>query len=230
MANIRVMLVDDHEVVRLGLVAALETEDDISIVAQAEDGESAVQIATTMQPDVILMDILLPGIDGIEACRQVKEASPQTSVVMLTSHTKQEAVLSAIMAGASGYVLKNTAPRAIVSAIRSAAAGESMLDPAVTGKILDQIRRLVEGHEDDDVAELSEREREVLSLIAEGLTNTEIAERLVLSPNTVRNHVSHVLSKLGLSRRSEAAALAAKRGFSEAVEAGVSRPLRVTHP
>ena len=167
MANIRVMLVDDHEVVRLGLVAALETEDDISIVAQAEDGESAVQIATTMQPDVILMDILLPGIDGIEACRQVKEASPQTSVVMLTSHTKQEAVLSAIMAGASGYLLKNTAPRAIVSAIRSAAAGESMLDPAVTGKILDQIRRLVEGHEDDDVAELSEREREVLSLIAE---------------------------------------------------------------
>lgn len=213
MANIRVMLVDDHEVVRLGLVAALETEDHISIVAQAEDGESAVQIATTMQPDVILMDILLPGIDGIEACRQVKEASPQTSVVMLTSHTKQEAVLSAIMAGASGYVLKNTAPRAIVSAIRSAAAGESMLDPAVTGKILDQIRRLVEGHEDDDVAELSEREREVLSLIAEGLTNTEIAERLVLSPNTVRNHVSHVLSKLGLSRRSEAAALAAKRGI-----------------
>jgi DNA-binding NarL/FixJ family response regulator len=207
------MLVDDHEVVRLGLVAALETEDHISIVAQAEDGESAVQIATTMQPDVILMDILLPGIDGIEACRQVKEASPQTSVVMLTSHTKQEAVLSAIMAGASGYVLKNTAPRAIVSAIRSAAAGESMLDPAVTGKILDQIRRLVEGHEDDDVAELSEREREVLSLIAEGLTNTEIAERLVLSPNTVRNHVSHVLSKLGLSRRSEAAALAAKRGI-----------------
>ncbi len=213
MANIRVMLVDDHEVVRLGLVAALETEDDISIVAQAEDGESAVQIATTMQPDVILMDILLPGIDGIEACRQVKEASPQTSVVMLTSHTKQEAVLSAIMAGASGYLLKNTAPRAIVSAIRSAAAGESMLDPAVTGKILDQIRRLVEGHEDDDVAELSEREREVLSLIAEGLTNTEIAERLVLSPNTVRNHVSHVLSKLGLSRRSEAAAFAAKRGI-----------------
>ena len=220
MANIRVMLVDDHEVVRLGLVAALETEDDISIVAQAEDGESAVQIATTMQPDVILMDILLPGIDGIEACRQVKEASPQTSVVMLTSHTKQEAVLSAIMAGASGYLLKNTAPRAIVSAIRSAAAGESMLDPAVTGKILDQIRRLVEGHEDDDVAELSEREREVLSLIAEGLTNTEIAERLVLSPNTVRNHVSHVLSKLGLSRRSEAAALAAKRGIFGGGRAG----------
>jgi DNA-binding NarL/FixJ family response regulator len=214
------MLVDDHEVVRLGLVAALETEDDISIVAQAEDGESAVQIATTMQPDVILMDILLPGIDGIEACRQVKEASPQTSVVMLTSHTKQEAVLSAIMAGASGYVLGNTAPRAIVSAIRSAAAGESMLDPAVTGKILDQIRRLVEGHEDDDVAELSEREREVLSLIAEGLTNTEIAERLVLSPNTVRNHVSHVLSKLGLSRRSEAAALAAKRGIFGGGRAG----------
>jgi DNA-binding NarL/FixJ family response regulator len=213
MAKIRVMLVDDHEVVRLGLVAALEVENDISIVAQAEDGESAVQIATTMQPDVILMDILLPGIDGIEACRQVKEASSRTCVVMLTSHTKQEAVLSAIMAGASGYLLKNTAPRAIVSAIRSAAAGESMLDPAVTGKILDQIRRLVEGHQDDDVAELSEREREVLSLIAEGLTNTEIAERLVLSPNTVRNHVSHVLSKLGLSRRSEAAAFAAKRGI-----------------
>ena len=213
MAKIRVMLVDDHEVVRLGIAAALEAEADISIVGQAADGESSVQMATVMQPDVVLMDILLPGIDGIEACRQVKEASPRTRVVMLTSHTRQEAVLAAIMAGACGYLLKNTAPRAIVSAIRSAAAGESTLDPAVTGRVLDQIRRLVEGHEDDEISALSEREKEVLELIAEGLTNTEIAERLVLSPNTVRNHVSRVLGKLGLSRRSEAAAFAAKRGI-----------------
>ncbi len=212
-AKIRVMLVDDHEVVRLGIAGALEAEPDISIVAQAGDGESSVQMATVMQPDVVLMDILLPGIDGIEACRQIKEASPRTCVVMLTSHTKQEAVLAAIMAGACGYLLKNTAPRAIVSAIRSAAAGESMLDPAVTGRVLDQIRRLVEGQEDEEISALSEREKEVLELIAEGLTNTEIAERLVLSPNTVRNHVSRVLGKLGLSRRSEAAAFAAKRGI-----------------
>ncbi len=212
-AKIRVMLVDDHEVVRLGIAGVLEAERDISIVAQAGDGESPVRIATVTQPDVVLMDVLLPGIDGIEACRQVKEASPRTSVVMLTSHTRQEAVLAAIMAGACGYLLKNTAPRAIVSAIRSAAAGESTLDPAVTGRVLDQIRRLVEGQEDDEISALSEREKEVLELISEGLTNTEIAERLVLSPNTVRNHVSRVLGKLGLSRRSEAAAFAAKRGI-----------------
>ncbi|MCH7733806.1 MAG: response regulator transcription factor [Chloroflexi bacterium] len=212
-AKIRVMLVDDHEVVRLGIAGVLEAEPDISIVAQAGDGESSVQMATVMQPDVVLMDVLLPGIDGIEACRQVKEASPRTSVVMLTSRTRQEAVLAAIMAGASGYLLKNTAPRAIVSAIRSAAAGESMLDPAVTGRVLDQFRRLVEGQEDDEISALSEREKEVLELISEGLTNTEIAERLVLSPSTVRNHVSRVLGKLGLSRRSEAAAFAAKRGI-----------------
>ncbi len=209
-AKIRVMLVDDYEVVRLSIVGVLEAEPDISIVAQAGDGESSVQIATVTQPDVVLMDVLLP---GIEACRQVKEASPRTSVVMLTSRTRQEAVLAAIMAGASGYLLKNTAPRAIVSAIRSAAAGESMLDLAVTGRVLDQFRRLVEGQEDDEISALSEREEEVLALIAEGLTNTEIAERLVLSPSTVRNHVSRVLGKLGLSRRSEAAAFAAKRGI-----------------
>ena len=212
-AKIRVMLVDDYEVVRLSIAGVLEAEPDISIVAQAGDGESSVQMATVMQPDVVLMDVLLPGIDGIEACRRVKEASPRTSVVMLTSRTRQEAVLAAIMAGASGYLLKNTAPRAIVSAIRSSAAGESMLDPAVTGRVLDQIRRLVEGQEDDEISALSEREKEVLELISEGLTNTEIAERLVLSPNTVRNHVSRVLGKLGLSRRSEAAAFAAKRGI-----------------
>ena len=213
MPKIRVMLVDDHEVVRLGIAGALEAESDFSIVGQAADGESSVQMATVLQPDVVLMDILLPGIDGIEACRQIKEASPRTYVVMLTSHTKQEAVLAAIMAGACGYLLKNTAPRAIVSAIRSAAAGESMLDPAVTGRILDQIRRLVEEQEDNEISALSAREKEVLELIAEGLTNTDIAERLVLSPNTVRNHVSRVFGKLGLSRRSEAAAFFAKRGI-----------------
>jgi two-component system, NarL family, response regulator DevR len=223
--TIRVMLVDDHELVRIGLRAVLESEQDIKVTGEASNAEAAVREAAVLKPDVVVMDIRMPGMDGIEACRLLRSRLPETRVLMLTSHADEEAVLASIMAGATGYLLKNTGRAGLVSAIRSAAAGQSLLDPAVTGKVLKRLKDLSESHQDREVALLSEREKEVLPFIAKGMTNKQIAAELVISELTVRNHISRILEKLGLSSRSEAAAFAAQHGLlEEKGGAGKGRP------
>lgn len=212
---IRVMLVDDHEVVRMGIESAIEAAEDMTVVASVSDGSSALVEAPVVSPDVVLLDVLMPGLDGIETCRRMREELPEVRVVMLTSHTDSDAVFAAIMAGASGYLLKNTSSRAIVNAIRSVAEGRPTLDPSVTADILERLRAADANSDIPGLRDLSEREHEVLLLVAEGLTNLEIAERLVLSPHTIRNHVSSILTKLGLRRRSDAAVFATRHGLTE---------------
>ncbi len=207
----RLLIVDDHEVVRMGLRAALEVEPDFAVVAEAANGKEAVQQARAHRPDIVLMDVRMDVMDGIEACREVRSELPETKVLMLTSFAEEDTVVAAVLAGAAGYVLKNVARTKLLEALRSVARGESLLDSKVTRGVLDRlVGAQVKPAERDD---LSPREREVLALIAEGATNKEIAAKLVVSENTARNHVSHILSKLGFSRRSEAAAYAAKRGM-----------------
>lgn len=208
----RLMIVDDHEVVRMGLRAALEVEPDFAVVAEAANGVEAVEKARAHRPDIVLMDVRMDGMDGIEACREVRSELPETKVLMLTSFAEEETVVAALLAGAAGYVLKNVARPRLLEALRSVARGESLLDSKVTKAV---VEKLVAGRpaQADDAGELTAREREVLVLIAEGATNKEIASKLVVSENTARNHVSHILSKLGFSRRSEAAAYAVKKGL-----------------
>ena len=212
MKPIRVMIVDDHEVVRLGLRAVLEPEDDIQVVADAGTADAAIREAQIRRPNVILMDVRMPGKDGIQACRELRERLPDTRVLMLTSYGEEQAVLAAVLAGASGYLLKNVGRAELLRAIRVVAAGESLLDPAVTSAVLARLKDL-STREDPQVALLSKREREVMALVAEGRTNKEIAGELIISENTARNHVSRILDKLGLTRRSEAATFAAQHGL-----------------
>ena len=208
----RLMIVDDHEVVRMGLKAALEVEDDFTVVAEARNGREAVEKARAHQPDIVLMDVRMDGgMDGIEACRDIRNELADTRVLMLTSFAEEETVVAALLAGAAGYVLKNVARARLLEALRSVARGESLLDSKVTKSVLE---RLVAGKpRPDDTGDLTAREKEVLVLIAEGATTKEIASKLVVSENTARNHVSHILGKLGFSRRSEAAAYAVKKGL-----------------
>lgn len=209
--NTRLMIVDDHEVVRMGLRAALEVEPDFTVVAEAGNGREAVEKARAHRPDIVLMDVRMDGMDGIEACREIRSELPETKVLMLTSFAEEETVVAALLAGAAGYVLKNVARSRLLEALRSVARGESLLDSKVTKGVLEKL--VGSKHAADDGTELTAREREVLVLIAEGATNKEIGAKLVVSENTARNHVSHILSKLGFSRRSEAAAYAVKKGI-----------------
>ena len=213
----RLMIVDDHEVVRMGLRAALEVEDDFSVVAEASDGQQAIDRVRVHRPDIVLMDVRMDGMDGIEACREIRSEFPQIHVLMLTSFAEEETVVAALLAGASGYVLKNVARARLLESLRAVARGESLLDAAVTRNVLDKL--MAGKSKKDDAGNLTEREREVLSLIAEGATNKEIAAKLVVSENTARNHVSHILGKLGFSRRSEAAAYAVRKGLVKDEEA-----------
>ena len=215
---IRVMLVDDHEILRTGIRAVFELEDDIEVVAEAGDGPSAVAEARRTRPDVVLMDIRMGASDGITACREVKAELPETRVLMLTSFGTEEAVLSSLMAGASGFLLKNTGRDGLLGAVRTLAAGGTLLDPAVTGAMVQKLVTLAKQTGPDELSELTEREREVLALIATGKTNREIAAELVISEATARNHISHIFEKLGLSRRSEAAALATRLGLGKSRE------------
>jgi DNA-binding NarL/FixJ family response regulator len=205
----RVMIVDDHEVVREGLRTLLGKQKTLSIVGEAATMKDAVETAARARPDVVIMDIRLPDGSGIEACRSIREARPQTGVIMLTSYADDEALFASIIAGASGYILKDAKSQTVLDAVSAVAQGRSLLDPTVTGKVLERVRKGPE--EDPKLASLTEQERKVLGHVAEGKTNREIGEIMFLSEKTVKNYVSRILDKLGLARRAEAAAYMAKR-------------------
>lgn len=209
--KIPVLLVDDHEVVRVGLRSLLTRERGIEVVGEAANAAEAVALAARFRPDVVVMDVRLPDRSGVEACREIRSEAPEVKVIMLTSYADDEAVIASIIAGASGYLLKQIRGQDLVRAIETVASGQSLLDPAVTQKVLDRMKRLASGHQLDEITELSAQERKVLALVAEGKTNKEIAVALGLSDKTVKNYLSHVFEKLNLSRRAEAAAFFARR-------------------
>lgn len=213
MANIRIMIVDDHEVVRSGLKAILEPEDDLEVVGEASSGSEAVEKMARLDPSLVLMDVRMEEMSGIEACRLIKSSHPQVNVLMLTSFGEEEAVMASIMAGASAYLLKNVGRTELIRAIRGVAGGQNLLDPAVTKRVMERLAQLTVKEEEREVAGLSGREKEVLALVARGSTNKEIAGKLVISEHTARNHLSRILDKLGLTRRSEAAVFAAEHGL-----------------
>ncbi len=200
------LLVDDHEVVRQGLAALLGRRDEFDIVGEAGTVAEAVDAARRFRPDLIVMDVRLPDGSGIEACREIRAELPDTRVVMLTSYPDEDAVLSAIIAGASGYLLKQVRARDLVAALEAVGRGESLLDPAVTGRVLERIRRIAMADQPDDLAQLTSQEQKILLLVAEGKTNKEIAADVFLSDKTVKNYVSSILAKLNLERRAQAAA------------------------
>jgi len=206
----RVLICDDHEVVREGLRTLLSRRPEIAVVGEAGTMQEAIDAAAKAKPDVVIMDVRLPDGSGVEACRAIREARPETHVIMLTSYGDDEALFASIIAGASGYLLKQTRGQAVVDAIQAVAQGRSLLDPDVTGKVLERVRQGRE-QEDPQLASLTEQERKVLEQLAEGRTNREIGATLFLSEKTVKNYVSRILDKLGLARRAEAAAYMAKR-------------------
>jgi DNA-binding NarL/FixJ family response regulator len=205
------MLVDDHEVVREGLRALLDRREGMQVVAEAGTMAQAVEVALREKPDVIVMDVRLPDGTGVEACRDIRAELPQTKTIMLTSYADEEAVMASILAGASAYLLKQTRGQQLAEAVEAVARGESLLDPQVTLRVLEQVRGIAGGTAADKQAQLNENETKILRLIAEGKTNKEIAAEVYLSDKTVKNYVSSILSKLNLRRRSEAAAYIARR-------------------
>ena len=208
---ITVLLVDDHAMVRQGVRAFLETQNDIAVVAEAGSGEEAVRLATEHAPDVALVDLIMPGMDGVEATRRLTARSPRTNVVVLTSYHDDEHVFPAIRAGALSYILKEVGPDELANAVRKAAVGEAVLHPQVAARV---VRELHGARRDEPNAfhDLSERELEVLKLIAEGLSNAEISNRLFISEKTTKSHVSNILSKLHLADRTQAAVYAWREG------------------
>jgi DNA-binding NarL/FixJ family response regulator len=215
MAKQRILLVDDHEVVRLGLKALLEHHPQFEVVAEAGNARDAIEQVGRIQPDVVLMDIRLPGASGIEACEEITRRFPETRVIMLTSYAEDEMLFSAIRAGASGYVLKQIGGEDLVRALEAVGRGEALLDPAVTQRVFQEVRRAVKEEEASSFANLSQQEKHVLLLVSEGKTNREIAKALFLGEGTVRNYVSSILSKLGVSNRAEAAAYAVEHNLKE---------------
>ena len=212
--RIAVLIVDDHEVVRLGLRSLLDREKTIEVVGEAGTAAEAVAAAERLRPTVVVMDVRLPDRSGVEACREIRAAVPDASVIMLTSYADDEAVIASIMAGASGYLLKQVRGLELVRAVERVADGQSLLDPGVTQKVLEKIKRLTSGRP-EGVTSLSPQEQKVLALVAEGKTNKEIAAALELSDKTVKNYLSNVFDKLHLSRRAEAAAFFARRRPAE---------------
>ncbi len=208
MAKIRLMLVDDHEIVRMGMRALFELEPDIHVVGEASNGAEAVAKVSVLDPQVILMDVRMPNMNGVEACRDIKNTHPNVSVLMITSHDDTKAAEDSLLAGASGYLIKNASRAELLRAIRLVAQGQILVDPVSAKHAMARILSLANGMAHVPGEELTEREREVLALVARGYTNKQIAEALSITEKTARNHVSHILEKLGLSRRSEAAAFA----------------------
>ncbi len=209
---ITVMIVDDHEMVRCGACSYLEAQPDISVVAQAGSGEEAVKLAQEFIPDVVLMDLVMPGMDGVEATRRVKDISPRSQIVILTSFHQDEFIFPALQAGAISYLLKDVKASELVEAIRRAARGEATLHPKIAARVIKTFRSLVP-EEATPFITLTEREMEVIKLVAKGYSNDRIAEQLVISVGTVKGHVSNILSKLHLVDRTQAAAYAWQEGI-----------------
>jgi DNA-binding NarL/FixJ family response regulator len=207
---VRVFLLDDHEIVRAGLTRLFERAGDIEVVGEAGTAEEGLSRIPPTRPDVALLDVRLPDGDGVEVCREVRSRHPEISCLMLTSFADDEALFDAIMAGASGYILKQIKSDDIVEAVRLVAKGQSLLDPSVTATVLERLRKGPE--EDERLARLTTQERNILDLVAEGLTNRQIAEQVHLAEKTVKNYVSNLLSKLGMERRTQAAVYAARLG------------------
>jgi DNA-binding NarL/FixJ family response regulator len=206
--RVRVFLLDDHEVVRRGLRDLLDAEDDIVVVGEAATQDEALRRVPAVDPDVAILDVRLQEGDGITTCREIRSLHPRTKCLMLTSFADDEALFQSIMAGAAGYVLKQIRSGELVEAVRKVAAGQQLLDPAVAARVTERLRR--EPEEDELIARLTPQEREVLRLLADGLTNRQIAERLYLAEKTIKNYVTSILSKMGMARRTEAAVYAAR--------------------
>jgi len=210
--TIEVLVVDDHAVVREGLRTFLELQEGIEVVGEAADGEAAVREAERLRPDVILIDLVMPKLDGVGAMRELRRRLPESRVIVLTSFADDERLLGAIRAGAAGYLLKNAEPQDVARAVRAASAGQALLDPAVAARVVESIadRDSVAG-----VDSLTPREREVLALIARGRSNKLIARELAISEKTVKTHVGHVLAKLGVTDRTQAAVIAVRTGLAD---------------
>ena len=211
----RILIVDDHEVVRLGLKALLEHHPQFEVIGEAGTAKEAIDQVERLRPNVVLMDIRLPGTSGIEACDDITHRFPETKVIMLTSYAEDDMLFSAIRAGASGYVLKQIGGEDLIRALEAVGRGEALLDPAVTQRVFQEVRRAVKEEEASAFVNLSQQERHVLILVSEGKTNREIAKALFLGEGTVRNYVSSILSKLGVSNRAEAAAYAVEHNLRE---------------
>jgi DNA-binding NarL/FixJ family response regulator len=217
-ASIRILIADDHEVVRIGLASLLDGQPGLQVVAQAESGDEAVRLARRHRPDVVVMDIRMPNGSGIDACRTITAEIEGMPVIMLTSHADSEALFDAIDAGASGYVLKRIGTTELIDAVRTVASGGSLLDPTMTRRVLDRLRNASRVEEAGAFSELTDQERRVLAIIADGASNREIAERMGLAEKTVRNYVSSILAKLALASRSQAAAYAIRNRLPELEE------------
>ena len=211
----RIVLVDDHELVRIGLKSLLERHPQFDVVGEAGSAREALEQVESLKPDVVVMDIRLPGTSGIDACEQIVNQFPETKVLMLTSYAEDEMLFSAIRAGASGYVLKQIGSEDLIKAIESVGRGEALLDPAVTQRVFQEVRRAVKEEEASAFSHLSQQEKHVLLLVSEGKTNREIAKNLFLGEGTVRNYVSSILSKLSVNNRAEAAAYAVQHSLRE---------------
>lgn len=215
-APIRVLLVDDHQIVRKGLRALLDTESDIQVVGEASSGAQALELAGDLKPDVILMDLVMPEMDGVEATRQILKRNPDAQVLVLTSYGSDNKIFPAIKAGALGFLLKDTRPEELIEALHRAAQGQSALDPAVARRLLREFAH--EGATEDGVETLTHREEDVLRLVAKGMTNERIAVSLFISEATVRTHVGNILGKLNLSNRTQAALYALRTGLASVDE------------
>ncbi len=215
--TVRILIADDHSVVRAGLRALLERNDEFRVVAEAETGEAAIARAKEFKPDVAVLDIRMPGVSGIEACRQIVEQVEGCKVIMLTSYAEDELLFAAVQAGAAGYVLKRIGDNELVRAVERVSRGEGILDPAMTKMVFAEMRTATKAQQAAAFSDLTPQELAVLALVAEGLTNRQIAVKLFLGEGTVRNYVSSVLAKIGVSNRAEAAAYAVKHNINELV-------------
>lgn len=215
---IRVLICDDQDIVRDGLVAILRTDRNIEVVGTAEDGEEALELVAALQPDVVLMDLKMPGMGGVAATGRIHTLHPEVRILVLTTYDAEEWVVDAIREGASGYLLKDTPRQELVEAIRGTADGKTHIDPAIGGLVFDLAARRAPAPESGRFDALTEREREVLGLIARGLQNSEIADQLFLSEGTVRNYVSEILTKLDVADRTQAALLALRHGLADGLE------------
>lgn len=209
--SIKLLIVDDHKVVRSGVKALIATESELEVIGEAADGREAVTKVKAGNPDVVLMDLVMPEMDGVEATEAITEDEQELKILILTSFSEEERIIQAIKAGASGYLIKDASPDELVEAIKNVYRGESTLDPKIAGTVLNSIQ----GETSNSAGELTEREREVLELVAEGLPNDDIAEKLYISERTVRSHVSNILSKLDLANRTQAALYAVREGIAD---------------